>query len=105
MKNQSKRRFKGYKTTSERVKEFGAKVTREFAGYYVYKGVNFTAEFNEDSCERTWWSVNVYSDNVAKVVVDEFGFGGNSENNFERKKDCVYALFCLDQTLSITDEA
>ncbi len=94
-----------YKTIAEQVKEFGAKVTREMAGYYTYHGVNFTADFCEDACETTWWEVCVDVDNVDKVVADEFGWGGNSENNFERKKDVVSALFHLDQSLSVTDES
>lgn len=100
------KKYKGIKTVAEQAKEFGAKVKREFRGYYVYKGVNFTAEFCEQSCEKTWWEVEVYNDNVDKRIFDQFSYGGGGQmNEFERKTDVVWALLCFDKSLSVTDEA
>lgn len=84
------------KTVTQQVKEFGAKVKKNgCSGYYKYIGKNFIAEFNEASCESTWWEVDVWSDNVNPIIEKEF----NEYNNFERKKEVVFCLLQLDQEI------
>lgn len=82
-------------TEAEQVRQFGAKVKRQMAGYYIYEGKNFTVEFNEDACETVWWEVNLYSDNLDPRVEEWF----RNWNHFERKCDCVGSLLRLDQEL------
>ncbi len=84
------------KSVAQQVKEFGAKVTRELAGYYVYHGVNFIAKINQVVCERTYWEIDVYSDDTDKRVYDNF----HDYCTYERKGDVVWALLCLDKSLS-----
>lgn len=83
-------------TYSERIRSEGIKVTRRYAGWYTFIGKNFTAEFNEDSCETTWWEVNLYSDNVDKRVYDHF----YDYNHWYTKRDVVSALYELDKSLT-----
>jgi len=84
------------KTVAKQVIEFGAKVKKNgCSGYYKYIGKNFTAEFNEDSCESTWWQVDVWSDNVSPIVEMHFA----DYNNFELKKDVVWELLQLDMEI------
>jgi len=84
------------KTVAKQVIEFGAKVKKNgCSGYYKYIGKNFTAEFNEESCESTWWEIDLWSDNVDPRIEKEFKW----ENNFERKKDVVFCLLQLDQEI------
>ena len=84
-----------YKTVTQQVKEFGAKVTREkgYIGCYIYNGVNFTAKLNQDACETTWWEVNLWEDDVdAKVFNYLEGY-----NRFDRKVDVIASLLQLDK--------
>ena len=90
-------RTKNLNSLSNRMKRFGAKVTREMAGYYVYKGVNFTAKFNEAACETVWWEVNIADDTDPKV---EAIWGGMADNNWEQKSDVLNELFGHDMDLS-----
>jgi hypothetical protein len=79
------------------MKLFGAKSTREadYSGYYIYKGKNFNALYNQASCESTWWEVNLYNDNVDVNVKNHF----EDYNYFDTKKDCLSALFELDKSI------
>jgi hypothetical protein len=86
-------------TYSERIRSEGIKITRQYAGWYTYIGKNFTVEFNEDSCETTWWEVNLYGDNMDKRVHEYF----YDFNHFYTKAEVVSALYELDKRL--TDEA
>tara|TARA_R110000782_G_C14786211_1_gene410501 strand:+ start:1197 stop:1595 length:399 start_codon:yes stop_codon:yes gene_type:complete len=96
-------RTKNLNSLSNRIKRFGAKVTREFAGYYVYVGINFTAKFNEDACESVWWEVNIADDTDPKV---EAIWGGMADNCYEQKSHLLAELFKHDMDLSsCTDEA
>ena len=90
-------RTKNLNSLSNRIKRFGGKVTREFAGYYVYVGVNFTAKFNEAACESVWWEVNISDDMDPKV---EAIWGGMADNIFEQKSDVLNELFRHDMDLS-----
>tara|TARA_R100001163_G_C4999934_1_gene149453 strand:- start:374 stop:817 length:444 start_codon:yes stop_codon:yes gene_type:complete len=90
-------RIKNLNSLSNKIKRFGAKVIKDnCSGYYIYKGVNFNAKFNQESCENTWWEVNTYLENTHKRVEKEF----QDFNKFYTKKECLNALFLLDLELS-----
>jgi len=79
---------------SKLVKEFGAKVEKELAGYYIYKGKNFTVKFNSEECETSWWEVNLY-DECPNVVYNEF----YDYNKYETKKEIVGILLNIDKSI------
>ena len=87
--------FKNRFSVSTQVKEFGAKVKKEFGGYYIYQGLNFTAKFNEESCETTWWEVNILDDDTNAAVENAF----NDFNYFYTKKEVLSALLQLDKDI------
>ena len=89
-------KIKNQNSLTNQIKEFGSKVKREFAGYYIYEGVNFTANFNEEECEIKYWSVAIYGNNVDEIVCEEF----EEYNRFDRKADVLNMLFQLDKRLS-----
>ena len=84
------------KNSTQEIKEFGAKVKKEFAGYYIYNGVNFTIKFNQDSCENVWWEINLFEKNVNSKVLEEFEY----YNNFDTKSELVYRLYQIDKQIS-----
>lgn len=81
---------------SKEVREFGARVKKEFAGYYIYNGVNFTAPFNIASCETTWWEVNCDQGNTDARIRNHF----EDFNRFDAKRDLLYQLLQLDKSIS-----
>lgn len=86
----------GYITNQ--MKEFGAKVKKEMAEYYIYVGKNFTIKFNKEYCETSWWEINILEDNINPVIYHQFdhmydGYG----TTFERKIDLVAFLLQLDK--------
>lgn len=87
---------KGRKTLSDYVKEFGAFITKNFAGYYTYHGKNFTVDFNQASCESTWWEIDEFSENIDIRVSDYF----KDYNNFSSKGSLVEYLLNFDKSLS-----
>ena len=62
-------KIKNYNSVSNQVKRFGAKVTKDISGYYIYNGVNFTAKFNIEYCETSSWTVDIYSEDADEIVV------------------------------------
>ena len=95
-------RTKNLNSLSNRIKRFGAKVTREMPGYYVYVGINFTAKLNEAACENVWWEVNTWSDDTDPKVEAMYG-GYDAFNTFEQKSDVLGELFRYDMELSRPD--
>lgn len=93
------KKLKNYNSMSNQVKRFGAKVKKEFAGYYIYQGVNFTVEFNEDECETKWWEVNLFGDNTSNAVFNYY----EDYNKFETKKDVVESLLNLDKNWNVNN--
>jgi len=95
--------MKKYRTVAQQVRDFGSRVTKaellindkitKLPGYYTYTGKNFTVNFNEDSCETTWWEVAILDDNVDENLYEYF----EDYNSYERKKDLVFALLQLDK--------
>jgi hypothetical protein len=83
-------------TLADVMRKAGVKVTKIGKGYYTYKGINFTVDIMEDSCETTWWQVNDWEDNVDPRVLEYF----NDWNQYDRKQDVLGALFELDKSLS-----
>ena len=88
------KKLKNANGITNQARRFGAQIKKHptYVYHYIYEGVNFTAIFNSEACETTWWEVNLYDDNVDKKVIDYF-----EENNYERKGDVVQALLNLDQ--------
>lgn len=92
-------RIKNQNSVANQVKAFGAKVTKEEgfkSGYYVYHGVNFTAKFNEESCEHTWWEVNLWEDGTDERLEACFG----DYNHYTTKNEVVIALLNTDKEMS-----
>jgi hypothetical protein len=90
------KKYKGYLTIAEQVKEFGAKVKRNgVGGYYVYHGKNFVVRFNQDWCETKWWEVAYWEENVDERVVEYF----EGWNQYDTKSDLVGVLLNLDKSL------
>ena len=88
------------KTVSQILREFGAKVVRtKTVGYYIYEGKNFTASFNEEYCETSWWEIDTFSDETSDAIKRMFQFGGDhwQENRFELKRDVVRCLYQIDR--------
>lgn len=89
-------KIKNQNSISNQVKDFGAKVKKEFSGYYIYEGVNFTVGFNEAACETVWWEVQLYGEVEAdKVVFNHF----EDWNQYDTKNEVVSALLELDREL------
>ena len=78
------------KTMTQRIKEFGAKVTRTMPGWYTYHGVNFTVGIMDDECG---WRADVLADGVDPRLEDHYQL----DTNFETKKELVGTLFFMDQ--------
>ena len=96
MKNSNK----VFKSVSELVKEFGAKVTRhpKYISSYIYNGKNFTATISKESCETTWWEVETSGNNINPIIIENFG-GVYSDNKFDTKTEVIGFLFQLDKSL------
>jgi len=90
-------KIKNYNSVSNQVKRFGAKVTKDISGYYIYNGVNFTAKFNIEYCETSSWTVDIYSEDADEIVVRAFDCNGDYENIYQTKKDTLWALLSLDK--------
>ena len=84
------------KTLADRIREAGVKVTKKARGYYNYKGINFTVDIMEDSCETTWWEACIWDDGVDTRVFEYF----DECNHFDRKQDVLNVLFEFDKSLS-----
>lgn len=85
-------------TLSNHLKELGAKVKKDgTASYYIYYGVNFTAVFNQEFCESSWWEVNTFDDRTSDKIKKLFDWGGDHENSYERKKDVLWHLYQIDR--------
>jgi hypothetical protein len=84
---------------NERIRAEGIKIKRNARGWYTFIGKNFSVELSEESCESTWWEVNIWSDNVDKRVFEFY----EGYNHFYTKSEVVSSLYELDKRL--TDEA
>ena len=85
-------------TFAERIRKEGITVSRskKYVGWYEFKGKNITASLSQESCETTWWEVNLWDDDADQRVVDHF----DSYNHFDTKGDVVYALYEFDKSLN-----
>ena len=90
------RRSKGIISLTEQMAEVGVKVTKKYAGVYIYHGINFTCEISEEKCETVWWEVNIYEHNIDPRVEAEF----EEYNNFYTKKSLLGTLFQFDNSLN-----
>ena len=81
-------------SVSKLVKEFGSKIEKEFAGYYIYKGKNFTVKFNSDECVSKYWYVNLY-DNCPEIISKEL----YDYNKFDTKYQLIYELLNIDKNI------
>ena len=90
-------RIKNLNSLSNQIKRFGAKVTKEFKGYYIYNGVNFTAKFNEESCESTWWEVNTWEESTDDRVMKKY----EDWNQYTTKNEILGDLLSFDKSLSL----
>jgi hypothetical protein len=82
-------------TFYERIRKEGIKIKRLGRGYYQYIGKNFTCDFNEESCESTWWEVCIWGKDVNPIVYNHF----EDYNQFDTKTEVVGALYNFDKSI------
>ena len=81
---------------TQRIKEFGAKVTKTIVhgttmpGYYTYQGVNFTMGIVND---EYGWEADLLAEDVDPRLEDHYRLG----TTFGTKKELIGTLFFLDQ--------
>ena len=85
-----------YPTFSQIMSKNGIKVKRQTSGWYTYIGINFSVGFSQQSCESTWWEVDLYEDNVDPRVFNHF----EDYNQFDRKADVLESLYNFDKSLT-----
>ena len=92
-KLKKERRDANPNSLANRMKSFGAKVTKskEFRGVYIYNGVNFNVEVYMDGCETDFWTTD-WSALDNGVLCDLL----QDNPSFERKSDVMDYLLSLD---------
>ncbi len=91
-------RVKNTNSLSNRLKRFGAKVTKTSAGYR-YNGVNIHAEIFLDGCVTDFWTID--SNECCEVVEKEILSDISMSDEWETKSDLIYALYQLDVAQSL----
>lgn len=81
---------------NEKIRAEGIKIKKNFKGWYTFIGKNFKVDLQEDSCERTWWEVCIWEDNVDARVFEHF----DGYNMWDTKAEVVSALYELDKRLT-----
>ena len=91
-------RVKNTNSLSNKLKRFGAKVTKTGAGYR-YNGVNIHAEIFLDGCVTDYWTID--SNECCDIVNKEIIWDIEVSEQWDTKSELIGTLFALDIAQSL----